>query len=41
MQVDQEEQKGQADAAKENADKKSDTEDMEVKTVQFVRLCLS
>lgn len=30
MQVDQEEQKSQTDGAKENVDKKSDTEDMEV-----------
>uniref|UniRef100_A0A4W4F952 Heat shock protein 4a n=1 Tax=Electrophorus electricus TaxID=8005 RepID=A0A4W4F952_ELEEL len=30
MQVDQEEQKGQADGQKENTDKKSDTEEMEV-----------
>lgn len=30
MQVDQEEQKNQSDGPKENVDKKSDTEDMEV-----------
>lgn len=30
MQVDQEEQKSQTDGLKENMDKKSDTEDMEV-----------
>lgn len=30
MQVDQEEQKSQSDGPKENVDKKSDTEDMEV-----------
>lgn len=30
MQVDQEDQKVQSDGPKENADKKSDTEDMEV-----------